>query len=269
MSLNNCKKFIQIDINNYSELDMQRFNLTLCACEQVMTNLNNEMTEQIMAACAEGIFNQIQEQPEYVLMQLTDMNEVAENSIPNKLNQFLTEEFDKLTKEEPLVVGFVDLVTNEGTKYVYMFNIDYESKQFKIFTTKGKKTKETEILAVFDEKAKENDLSLVLYEDLPRNIIFVNYTDIFFAFLIQKMVSEFMPFEIAIQFMMFNLLPFIIDEGELMGEGETDENFDDFEEVGFEEDVESKQQAEENANFDDDDDIDFDDDDFDDIIDDF
>ena len=281
INIANCKRFFQVDLKNYDETDMQRFNLTCCSNDQVMASFANPQIEETMNAFAEMTLQQYVEAPGSILLRLSHEEDITENEIKAKVAEFLEASFKQINRQEAMVIGSIILISTENSvRYIYMFNIDNASKSVKIYRTRGRKPADEEILVSFSSNADVIGYSTVVYEDIPRNSLVNNYPDILLAFVIQRMMTEAMPFEQVLKQLTFNSLPFIYDEGDMTGEntennGGTNQQLedDDFEEIGLEDGnvvahqpgqrmpgVNTQEESE---------DIDFDDDDFDDIVDEF
>lgn len=278
INIANCRRFFQLELKNYEEIDMQRFNLTCCSCDQVISSFNNPIVEESMDSYAAIMLQQFIDNPENMLLRINIDNELSEADIKMKVDAFLSESLNGLTKKENLVVGSIIICGETSTRYIYIFNIDMSSRVFKVYRTKGKKPIDEDILASFQAHSEKIGFETVLYEDIPRNSLINNYPDILLAFIVQRMMLETSPFEVALHQLTFNLLPFICEEGEVTGEntennGGTREQFEDdeFEEVGYneEEGYQKEPKQPRQGKQDESEDIDFDDDDFDDIVDDF
>ena len=279
ININNCKRFFQLELRNYEEADMQRFNLTCCSNDQVMASFADPQVEDTMNTFAELTLQQFLEVPGSLLLRLSHENEISDIEIKNKVDEFLRESLKGLSNQEALIMGSIILISdNNACKYIYTFNIDTPTKTIKIYRTKGRKPVDDDILALFQTHSEQNSLTPLLYEDIPRNSLINNYPDILLAFTIQRMMTEMLPFETALRQLTFCSLPFICDEAEMTGDvtdnnGGTREQLEDdeFEEIGYDEGEGYQREPgpPRGGNQEESEDIDFDDDDFDDIVDDF
>lgn len=286
-SFSSMKKVFKENLQKYSEEHMQRFNITTVAGEQVTQALETQELEGLYSLFTQNITNVIEsEHKDIILDKLVSENEITDYQIKTKVQEFLDSLKLKLKSPFKKSFGYISLIsTNKNARYFYYFHCNIELKTMVIFKTNSKRKIEKELLNMFQKVALSLSFKLTLLEDVPRNFLASNCPDVFMAFILQKIIESGMKFEDALRMYYYNMVPFIIDENDIIGDEiqddsqQPDENCleggeesDDFNNEPSNKIASNQIKNEENKKRkqdEDEDDVNFDDDDFDDICDDF
>jgi 6-pyruvoyl-tetrahydropterin synthase len=207
-------KMILADLDNYSEFQMQRFNLTLVSNEQVRLCFEDPDQNELYYQISEESLEQLSSSPEVSLEILSnDSPGMPENQIILLLEEYLNKL--KIADLHDHNYGLINVSfsdENPHEKYVYYFHCNKIQKVVNLISTRNQRKYHNKVLLKFQEFAKREGYSLEVYSEYTR-IIFINSCpEIFLAFCLQKVVEELAPFLEVFKTMAFNSVAFILDD---------------------------------------------------------
>lgn len=217
--VNQFKSFFESTVNQFTDVKLQRFLLTLISIDQVTQNMENEAIENCLTNFSESVFEDIISEGTCHFNRLIMEQEIPEHQVFEVTSEFLTK-FSSEYREKNLsqkfkIFGYINLIDLNENKYVYYYQIEPQKNNMIVFRTINKRKYDRQILQLFQKKFQELGLDVMFYEDIPRHFMMNACPEIIMAIAINKL-AESIQFEQILQIMSFNLIPCILDEEELM-----------------------------------------------------
>jgi hypothetical protein len=206
-------KMILADLNSYSELKMQRFNLTLISNEQVRLSFEDPDQNELYYQLSEDSLEELSSSPEVSLEILSnDCSEIPESQVVLQIEEYLSKlDIEDLKNHNYGLINISFSEENPHQKYVYYFHCNKIDKVMYLISTRNHRKFHKDVLSKFQEFASRQKYSLEIYSEYTRVIFINSCPEIFFAFCLQKVIEELVPFLDVFKTMAFNSVPFILD----------------------------------------------------------
>ena len=215
-------KLTLLELDSYSELDMQRFCLTLVSNEQVRLCFEDPDQNELYYQVAEDSLQQLSSSPEVsleIIQNEEDFGEKLEADCEDQVMAILNGALDTLKIEnlQARNYGLVNISFSDDDatkKYVYYFHCDQQARVVYLISTRNQRKLHGQVLARFKQFADREHYSRKVFSEYTR-VLFVNSCpEIFLAFCLQKVIEEGAAFLEVFRTLAFNTVPFILDDPE-------------------------------------------------------
>lgn len=243
--LESIKSQLGTFLDQYSEDDMQRFNLTTISSEQVTQAFELESVELYYCQVIEEALSVARSSHGYLIEGISNPEELTDFQIKQTIEEALTGfQIDKTPYRSILLTVSLQSKSN-SCSYKYFFHANCGTKKAILFRPICQKKLDKDILKMFNDFSTAKGFRLSFYEDLPRNTIFANDMDIFAAFFIKTELESGARAEENLRRLFFSLISFVAneeDEEEMNNQGEFDQNdrFEDDFDADFDDDADMK-----------------------------